>query len=40
MILIIDDSLSSKTKVLPNLAKHQRPGTDNIYLLVKDPFQS
>ena len=38
--LIIDDSLSGKTKVLPNLAKHQRPSIDNIYLLVKDPFQS
>ena len=32
--LIIDDSLSGKTKVLPNLAKHQRPSIDNIYQLL------
>ena len=30
----------TKTNVLLNLIKHQRPDIDKIYLWVKDPFES
>ena len=39
-ILITDGSGSGKTNVLLNLIKHQRPDIDNIYLYVKDSFES
>ena len=39
-ILIIGSSGSGKTNVLLNLIKHQWPDIDNIYLYVKDPFES
>ena len=39
-ILIIGGSGSGKTNVLLNLIKYQRPDIDNIYLYVKDPFES
>ena len=39
-ILIIGVSGSGKTNVLLNLIKHHRPGIDNFYLYVKDPFES
>ena len=39
-ILTIGGSGLGKTNVLSNLINHQRPDIDNIYLYVKDPFQS
>ena len=39
-ILIIGASGSGKTNVLLSLIKNQRPDVDNIYLYVKDPFES
>ena len=39
-ILIIGGSGSSKTNVLLNLIKHQRPDIDKIYLYIKDPLKS
>ena len=39
-ILTIGGSGLGKTNVLSNLINHQRPDNDNIYLYVKDPFQS
>ena len=39
-ILITDGSGSSKTNVLLNLIKHQRPDIDKTYLYVKDPCKS
>ena len=39
-ILINGDSGSSKSNVLQNLIKNQRPDIDKIYLYVKNPFQS
>ena len=39
-ILIIGRSGSSKTNVLLNLTKNQRPDTDKIYAYVKDPFEA
>ena len=39
-ILIIGGSGSGKTNVILNLIKHQRPDIDEIYLYVKDPFES
>ena len=38
--LIICDTRSSKTNVLLNLVKHQRPDVGKIYLYVQDPFKS
>ena len=38
-ISIIGGSESSKTNVLLNLIKYQRPDIDKIYLYVKDPFE-
>ena len=31
---------TNETNVLLNLIKHQRPDIDNIYLYVKDPFET
>ena len=39
-ILIVVGSGSSKTNLLLNLIKYQRPDIDKIYLYVKDPFES
>ena len=39
-ILIIGGSGSSKTNVLLNLIKHQRPNIDKVYLYIKDPSKS
>ena len=39
-MLITGGSGSGKTKVVLNLMKHQRPDIDNIYLYVKNPFES
>ena len=36
---IIGGSKSGKTNALLNLINYQRPGDDNIYLYVKDPFE-
>ena len=40
IILIIGGSASRKTNVILNLIKYQRSDIDNIYLIVKDPFES
>ena len=39
-IIITDGSESGKINVLLNLIKHQWPDIDEIYLYVKDPFES
>ena len=39
-ILTIADSGSAKTNVILNLIKDQRPDIDNIYLYVKNKFES
>ena len=39
-MLIIGHPGSSKTNVLLNLTKHQRPDFDNIYLQFQDLFKS
>ena len=39
-ILIVGCSGSGKTNVLLNLIKHQQPDIEEIYLYVKDPFES
>ena len=39
-ILIIGGLRSGKTNVLLNLIKHQQPDLDEIYLSIKDPFES
>ena len=39
-IFIIDGSGSGKTHVLLSIRKNQRPESDEIYLYVKDPFES
>ena len=39
-ILIIGGCRSGKTNALLNLIKNQRPDIDNIYLYVKNPFES
>ena len=39
-ILIIGGSGSGKTNTLFNLIKHQRTDIDNIYLCVKNPFET
>ena len=39
-ILIIGGSGPEETTVLLNLIKHQRPDIDEIYLYIKDPFES
>ena len=39
-ILIIGGSGSGKSNVLLNLIKQQQPDIDEIYLYVKDPFES
>ena len=39
-IVIIGGSGTRKTNVLQNLIKHQRTDIDQIYLYVKDPFES
>ena len=38
--ILIGGSGSGKTNVLLNLMKHQRPDTNNIYLYIKNPFES
>ena len=39
-IFIIGGCRSGKTNALLNLIKNQRPDIDNIYLYVKNPFES
>ena len=39
-ILIIGGSESGKNNVILNLIKHQRPDINEIYLFVKDSFES
>ena len=39
-LLIIGGSGSMKTNMLLNVIKHQRPDIDNIYLYIKDPFET